>query len=120
MFKKVKEYTEVISDYNLFKDDSLKGSEYGGEIEFDNGYGLSIVRHENSYGGKKGLFEIMLLRNGEPYSLPPITNEDDTVNGFLTQNAVNDIIEAVKALPDSPWTRVDAFIEAAKDLSGTV
>ena len=99
MFDKVKEYTEVISDYNLFKDDSLKGSEYGGEIEFDNGYGLSIVRHENSYGGTRGLFEIMLIRNGEPYSLPPITNEDDTVNGFLTRSKVEEIIATVEELP---------------------
>jgi hypothetical protein len=83
----------------MFKEDSLKGSEYGGEIEFDNGYGLSIVRHEGSYGGKKGLFEIMLIRNGEPYSLPPITQEEDTVNGFLTQSAVEELISTVEELP---------------------
>jgi hypothetical protein len=97
MFDKVKEYT--VSDYLMFKEDSLKGSEYGGEIEFDNGYGLSIVRHEGSYGGKKGLFEIMLIRNGEPYSLPPITQEEDTVNGFLTQSAVEELISTVEELP---------------------
>jgi hypothetical protein len=97
MFDNAKEYT--ISDYLMFKEDSLKGSEYGGEIEFDNGYGLSIVRHEGSYGGKKGLFEIMLIRNGEPYSLPPITQEEDTVNGFLTQSAVEELISTVEELP---------------------
>jgi hypothetical protein len=97
MFDKVKEYT--VSDYLMFKEDSLKGSEYGGEIEFDNGYGLSIVRHDMSYGGKMGLFEIMLIRNGEPYSLPPITQEEDTVNGFLTQSAVEELISTVEELP---------------------
>jgi hypothetical protein len=97
MFDNAKEYT--ISDYLMFKEDSLKGSEYGGEIEFDNGYGLSIVRHEGSYGGKKGLFEIMLIRNVEPYSLPPITQEEDTVNGFLTQSAVEELISTVEELP---------------------
>ena len=97
MFDKVKEYT--VSDYLLFKEDSLKGSEYGGAIDFDNGYGLSIVRHESSYGGTKGLFEIMLIRNGEPYSLPPITNEEDTVSGFLSQSAVEELIETVEELP---------------------
>lgn len=97
MFENVKEYK--VSDYLLFKDDGLKGSEYGGEIEFDNGYGLSIVRHDGSYGGNRGLFEIMLIRNGEPYSLPPITNEDDTVSGFLTQSAVEELISTVQELP---------------------
>ena len=97
MFDKVNEYT--VSSYLHFKDDSLKGSEYGGEVDFDNGYGLSIVRHDMSYGGKMGLFEIMLIRNGEPYSLPPITQEEDTVNGFLSKSAVDELIETVGDLP---------------------
>jgi len=97
MFDKVNEYK--ISSYLCFKDDSLKGSEYGGEVDFDNGYGLSIVRHDMSYGGKMGRFEIMLTRNGEPYSLPPITNDEDTVNGFLNKEEVIDIINTVEALP---------------------
>jgi hypothetical protein len=80
-------------------DDSLKGSEYGGEIDFDNGYGLSIVKHKSSYGGTKGLFEIMLTRNGNPYSLPPITEDGDTVKGFLTKEEVDSIISDVELLP---------------------
>ena len=97
MFDKVKEYT--VSDYLLFKEDSLKGSEYGGEIDFDNGYGLSIVKHKSSYGGTKGLFEIMLTRNGNPYSLPPFTEDGDTVKGFLTKEEVDSIISDVELLP---------------------
>lgn len=80
-------------------DDSLKGSEYGGEIDFDNGYGLSIVKHKSSYGGTKGLFEIMLTRNGNPYSLPPITEDGDTVKGFLAKEEVDSIISDVELLP---------------------
>ena len=97
MFDLLKEYK--VSDYLLFTDDSLKGSEYGGEIEYDNGYGLSVVRHESSYGGKQGLFEIMLTRNGNPYSLPPITHEYDTVKGFLTKEQVKETLDTVKDLP---------------------
>ena len=97
MFELLKEYT--VSDYLLFKDDSLKGSEYGGEVVFDNGYGLSVVRHESSYGGKQGLFEVMLTRNDNPYSLPPITQEGDTVKGFFTKEQVSEIIETVSDLP---------------------
>jgi len=43
--------------------DLLEG--YKRVIEFDNGYGLSIVSHGFSYGGKHGLFEIALLKNGD-------------------------------------------------------
>jgi hypothetical protein len=96
MFEGVKEYK--VSDYLMF-DDSLKGSEYGGEIDFDNGYGLSIVKHKSSYGGTKGLFEIMLTRNGNPYSLPPLTEDGDTVKGFLTKEEVDSIISDVELLP---------------------
>ena len=97
MFDLLKEYT--VSDFLLFKDESLKGSEYGGEVVFDNGYGLSVVRHESSYGGTQGLFEVMLTRNDNPYSLPPITEEGDTIKGFLTKEQVSEIIETVSDLP---------------------
>ena len=96
MFEGVKEYK--VSDYQMF-DGDLKGSEYGGEIDFDNGYSLSIVSHKSSYGGDRGLFEIMLLRNGTPCSFPPITHEGDTVKGFLTKEDVIDIIDTTKNLP---------------------
>ena len=96
MFENVKEYK--VSDYQMFDGDQ-KGSEYGGEIHFDNGYGLSIVKHKNSYGGDRGLFEIMLFRNGQPCSLPPFTQEGDTVKGFLTKEEVDSIIDDVDLLP---------------------
>lgn len=96
MFEGVKEYK--VSDYLMF-DGDLKGNEYAGEIDFDNGYGLSIVSHKSSYGGDRGLFEIMLVRNGQPCSFPPITQEGDTVNGFLTKEKVEEIIQDVELLP---------------------
>ena len=93
---------QKVSDFLLFKDEALKGTEYQGVIEFDNGFALSIVRHESSYGGKMGLFEIMLCKggiDGSPACLPPITNDGDTVNGFLTEEKVNEIIEITADLP---------------------
>ena len=100
MFEGVKE--QKVSDILRFKDEALMGTEYQGAIEFDNGFALSIVRHESSYGGKNGLFEIMLCKggiDGSPTCLPPITNDGDTVNGFLTKEQVNEIIEITADLP---------------------
>ena len=100
MFEGVTE--QKVSDFLLFKDEELKGTEYQGTIEFDNGFSLSIVRHESSYGGKQGLFEVQLYKgglDGSPYSLPPMTIEGDTVQGFLTQEQVTEIIDLTKDLP---------------------
>lgn len=96
MFKGIKECK--VSDYQMF-DGDLKGNEYAGEVDFDNGYGLSIISHKGSYGGERGLFEIMLIRNGQPCSFPPITEEEDTVKGFLTKEQVEEIIETTRNLP---------------------
>ena len=100
MFEGVKQ--RKVDDFLLFKDEELKGTEFMGTIEFDNGFALSIVRHESSYGGKMGLFEIMLCKggiNGSPTTLPPITEEHDTIKGFLTKEKVNEIIELTSDLP---------------------
>ena len=97
MFEGVKE--QKVSDFLLFKDEELKGTEFMGTIVFDNQYELSIVRHSSSYGGKMGLFEVMLLKSGNPTTLPPITEEHDTIKGFLKFEQVVEIIETVEDLP---------------------
>ena len=101
MFEGVKE-NPLIPTYLKFEDEELKGTEFMGTIVFDNQYELSIVRHSGSYGGKMGLFEIMLCKggiDGSPTCLPPITQDGDTVNGFLTEEKVNEIIELTSDLP---------------------
>lgn len=94
MFEYIKEVPP--SDYMKFKDGRVA---YTGVGNFSNGYSLSVVRHSNSYGGQQGLFEIMLMRNDNPISLPPITEEGDTVKGFLTEEQVNSIIADTRDLP---------------------
>lgn len=92
--------TYKISDYLLFEEEDLKGTEYGGEIDFPNGYGLSIVKHNSSYGGTMGLYEIMLTgKDNEPIEYPEITYPNDTVQGYLSVENVNDIINKVAGLP---------------------
>ena len=65
-------------------------------IKFDNGYGASVVRHEYSYGGKDGLYELAVLDNaGDLCYDTPIT---DDVIGYLTTQEVSDIMEQIEKL----------------------
>lgn len=60
-------------------------------------YHLSIVKHDFSYGGKAGLYEIATFNavEGAPLDmveLPGITAEGDTVKGYLTEANVDAIM----------------------------
>jgi hypothetical protein len=65
-------------------------------MSFDNGYGVSVVSHTYSYGGKDGLYEIAVLDSkGELTYETPITND---VIGYLTEEEVSDIMKQVQEL----------------------
>ena len=62
---------------------------------FENGYGVSVVSHTHSYGGKAGLFEIAVLdKDGITYDTP-VT---DDVIGYLKPEEVTEIMEQVQIL----------------------
>jgi hypothetical protein len=65
-------------------------------IQFDNGYGASVVKHEFSYGGKDGLYELAVLdTNGDLTYETPIT---DDVIGYLRPEDVTDVMEKIQKL----------------------
>ena len=59
---------------------------------------LSVVRHSGSYGGKQGLYEIGVFKGNEMVSLPGITEEHDTVKGFLSEDNVVGIIKKMSTI----------------------
>ena len=66
----------------------------GTQVVLDFGkYELSIVSHSGSYGGKKGLYEIGVFLGGGMVEMPGITEEGDTVKGWLTEADVDAIIK---------------------------
>ena len=65
-------------------------------ITFDNGYGASVVRHEYSYGGKDGLYEVAVL-DSEGH-LTYATSVTDDVIGYLRPEDVTDVIEKIQQL----------------------
>jgi hypothetical protein len=65
-------------------------------ITFDNGYGASVVKHEFSYGGKDGLYELAVLNeDGDLTYETPITND---VIGYLREIDVTDVMEKIQQL----------------------
>jgi len=64
--------------------------------KFDNGYGASVVKHDMSYGGKSGLYEVAVLDNeGELCYDTPITND---VIGHLNMSEVDKILVNISHL----------------------
>jgi len=66
-------------------------------VQFDNGYGASIVSHNYSYGGKEGLYELAVLdENGKLHYDNPISNGD--VRGYLNESEVTEILKQIQEL----------------------
>ena len=64
--------------------------------KFENGRGASVVSHQYSYGGEKGLYELAVLdENGNLDYTTPITND---VIGWLTWEEVIDLLRKIKEL----------------------
>lgn len=61
-------------------------------------YELSIVRHSGSYGGRNGLYEIAVFKEGEQVELAGVTMEGDTIKGYLTEENVNGIMLKMNTL----------------------
>lgn len=70
------------------------------EAFFPNGYGVSVVKHEFSYGGRLGLWELAVLQGGADDCTicydSPIT---DDVIGHLTEEQVDGIVTVIQELP---------------------
>ena len=65
-------------------------------MQFDNGFGVSVVSHSYSYGGRDGLYEVAVLdKDGVLTYETPVTND---VIGYLTEEDVNDIMKQVQEL----------------------
>lgn len=78
------------------------GSLLGGTqhiFKFPNGYGASVVRHQYSYGGPEGRFEVAVLDdNGIIDCSTPITSD---VLGWLEPDDVSEFLDQIKNLEPS-------------------
>jgi len=73
------------------------GADFGitSRTQFDNGYEVSVVRSEYTYGGSKGLYELAVFKDGEITYATPIT---DDVIGYLRPEDVTDVMIKIQQL----------------------
>lgn len=64
-------------------------------IQFENGYGASVVKTPYTYGGKDGLYELAVIKNDEICYDTPITGD---VIGYLRPEDVTDVMVKIQQL----------------------
>ena len=62
-------------------------------LGFGDEYELSIISGDGAYGTKTAPYEIAVIKNGFFCRLPGITDDDDDVKGYLTEEDVSAIIK---------------------------
>lgn len=66
--------------------------------EYPNGYGASVIRGPQSYGGPEGFYELAVFRGDDLCYDTPVT---DDVEGWLTPERVTELLQQIAALPPS-------------------
>lgn len=73
------------------------------KMEFENGFGLSVVRHYSSYGSNRGLYEAVVItrdKHGE-WKINYETDITNDVIGWLNENDVSDLLQRVEMLDEN-------------------
>jgi hypothetical protein len=81
-------------EFEIMTDEFMSGKK--SRIHFDNGYGASVVSHTFSYGGKSGLYELAVLKDGDIHYDNPVAGGD--VRGYLTEQAVTELLIQIQKL----------------------
>lgn len=75
-------------------------------VSYGNDYELSIIQNSVSYGSKQGLYEIAVFFQGEQQELKGVTEEGDTIKGFLSEQEVDAIMLKMMALTEEEGSQV--------------
>ena len=67
-------------------------------VNFDNGFGASVITGERFYTNEEHPYELAVLKNGEICYETELT---DDVLGYLNEEQVNDYLVKIEALPSS-------------------
>lgn len=88
----------TFNDLKFIKNQSDNGIQ--AIVRFKNNYGASVVRHDYSYGGKQGLYELAVIKydeNGD-WDIVYDTPIADDVLGYLTEDDVTNYLTQIEQL----------------------
>ena len=91
---KNKGYMKTFKDLE-FKPHAADKNGVQATIEFENGWGASVVQFDGSYGGQSGLFELAVLKDGFVDMNNDIT---DDVIGWLDESDVTKVLKQIQEL----------------------
>ena len=82
-----------LSDFEMIENAERPGA-YQCVLDYGENYQLSVITGDGAYGGKSGLYEIAVFKDGDFTRLPGIFKDDydDDVIGYLTESDVNAIM----------------------------
>jgi hypothetical protein len=66
-------------------------------IEFENGFGLSVVKGSAFYSDGIKTYECAVMKEGNVFYDTPLTPEDDVL-GWLTRDEVDDLMKKIQEL----------------------
>jgi len=87
---------------------------------FKNNYGASVVKGEHTYGGEEGLWELAVVTfktNGK-FNLCYGTPITEDVEGHLTDDAVEELLTKIEALPVTPLANETNDAVHREDING--
>ena len=117
-FNHVGKINTDFGEYAVKRKDGSCYPEMGSQriYKFANGYGASVVRHENSYGGREGLYELAVLdSDGNICYDSPITND---VIGWLTIEQVDGLLDDINKLSNHTSVVILDKVPTVEDLFG--
>lgn len=65
-------------------------------VEFENGFGASVIQGPYSYGGPEGRYELAVLHHGKLCYDSGIVND---VIGWLSEDEVSEYLDLIEHLP---------------------
>ena len=68
-------------------------------IQFDNGFGASVVKGRYTYGGPQGLYEVAVLDKDGHLTYDTMVTDD--VIGHLTEQDVTDVLAQIQSLTNN-------------------